>query len=166
MRTLTSLLGNGQKLDGGAMYGNAPKALWSRYSNTPGWAPATVESILASLRHFTAESTLADCGLKFAMFLCEIDQFVLGSRQPPIVGSPATVADRLQDWMQTTGVDGFNLSRTVVPDCLDAFIELVVPVLQERGVYKHAYAPGTYRDKLFGAGPRLPQGHPAAAHRW
>lgn len=33
-RTLTSLLGNSQKLDGGAMFGNAPKALWTR------WAPA------------------------------------------------------------------------------------------------------------------------------
>ena len=45
-------------------------------------------------------------------------------------------------------------------------IDLVVPVLQERGVYKTAYAPGTYRQKLFGAGDRLPEGHPAAALRW
>ena len=31
MRTLTTLLGNSQKLDGGAMFGNAPKALWERW---------------------------------------------------------------------------------------------------------------------------------------
>ncbi|MCZ9739818.1 MBL fold metallo-hydrolase, partial [Pseudomonas aeruginosa] len=31
MRTLTTLLGNSQKLDGGAMFGNAPRALWSRW---------------------------------------------------------------------------------------------------------------------------------------
>jgi hypothetical protein len=38
-----------------------------------------------------------------------------------------------------------------------------VPALQERGRYKRAYAPGTYREKLFGAGPRLAAPHPAAA---
>jgi hypothetical protein len=42
----------------------------------------------------------------------------------------------------------------------------VVPVLQERGLYKTGYAPGTYREKLFGAGRLLPEAHPAAGHRW
>jgi len=40
----------------------------------------------------------------------------------------------------------------------------VVPILQERGLYKRDYAPGTLREELFGH-PRLPQVHPAAAHR-
>jgi FMN-dependent oxidoreductase (nitrilotriacetate monooxygenase family) len=94
-----------------------------------------------------------------------IDRFILGSRQAPIVGSAAQVADALMAWVQEADVDGFNLSRTVLPECLEDFINLVVPVLQERGVYKRDYAPGTYRQKLFGAGDRLPQGHPAAAER-
>ena len=95
-----------------------------------------------------------------------IDRFVLGSRQPPIVGSPDQVADALMLWVEEGDVDGFNLSRTVMPECLETFIALVVPVLQERGVYKTGYAPGTYRQKLFGAGDRLPDGHPAASVRW
>jgi FMN-dependent oxidoreductase (nitrilotriacetate monooxygenase family) len=94
-----------------------------------------------------------------------LEQSVLGSRQPPIVGDPVQVADALQAWMTEADVDGFNLSRTVMPECLEAFIELVVPLLQERGLYKSAYAPGTYREKLFGAAARLPAGHPAAAFR-
>ena len=94
-----------------------------------------------------------------------LEQSVLGSRQPPIVGDPIQVADALQAWMSDADVDGFNLSRTVMPECLEAFIDLVVPVLQERGLYKTAYAPGTYREKLFGAGPRLPAAHPAARYR-
>ena len=94
-----------------------------------------------------------------------LEQFVLGSRQPPIVGDPATVADALQAWMVEADVDGFNLSRTVMPECLEAFIDLVVPVLQERGLYKTAYAPGTYREKLFGEDAHLPATHPAATHR-
>ena len=95
-----------------------------------------------------------------------IDRFVLGSRQPPIVGSPEQVADALMLWVTEGDVDGFNLSRTVMPECLETFIELVVPVLQARGVYKTGYAAGTYRQKLFGAGDRLPDGHPAAEARW
>ncbi len=94
-----------------------------------------------------------------------LEQSVLGSRQPPIVGDPVQVADALQAWMAEADVDGFNLSRTVMPECLEAFINLVVPVLQERGLYKSAYAPGTYREKLFGQGPLLPPTHPAAGHR-
>jgi alkanesulfonate monooxygenase SsuD/methylene tetrahydromethanopterin reductase-like flavin-dependent oxidoreductase (luciferase family) len=95
-----------------------------------------------------------------------IDRFVLGSRQPPILGSPEQVADQLIAWVNEADVDGFNLSRTVVPECLESLIELVLPVLQERGAYKRDYAPGTYRQKLFGRGDRLPDDHPAAAARW
>ena len=94
-----------------------------------------------------------------------LEQSVLGSRQPPIVGDPVQVADALQTWMTEADVDGFNLSRTVIPECLEAFIDLVIPILQERGVYKTAYASGTYREKLFGLGPVLPTAHPAARHR-
>jgi FMN-dependent oxidoreductase (nitrilotriacetate monooxygenase family) len=89
----------------------------------------------------------------------------LGSRQPPIVGSPAQVADTLQAWMVEADLDGFNLSRTVMPEGLESFIDLVIPILQERGLYKTAYAPGTLREKLRGAGPRLPASHAAAAYR-
>ncbi len=90
---------------------------------------------------------------------------LLGSRQPPIVGDPAQVADALEGWVREADVDGFNLSRTVMPECLDAFVELVVPELQRRGIYKTGYAPGTYRAKLFGAGDRLGAEHAAARFR-
>ncbi len=95
-----------------------------------------------------------------------LDRMALGSRQPPIVGSPGRIADELIAWVEEAGVDGFILSRTVTPECFVDFIELVVPELQRRGAYKEAYAPGTLRSKLFGAGDRLPPTHPAAAHRW
>jgi hypothetical protein len=61
-------------------------------------------------------------------------------------------------------VDGFNLSRTVVPECFDDVIDLVVPELQERGAYKRAYREGTLREKLSG-GARLPASHTAARYR-
>ena len=95
-----------------------------------------------------------------------LERMVLGSRQPPIVGSPARVADELIAWVDEADVDGFILSRTVTPECFADFIEFVVPELQRRGAYKTGYAPGTLRAKLFGAGDRMPSTHPAALHRW
>jgi long-chain alkane monooxygenase len=81
-----------------------------------------------------------------------IDSFVLGSRQAPIVGDADQVVEALAGWAAEADVDGFNLSRTVMPECLEDFIALVVPRLQERGMYKREYRVGTYREKLFGAG--------------
>jgi alkanesulfonate monooxygenase SsuD/methylene tetrahydromethanopterin reductase-like flavin-dependent oxidoreductase (luciferase family) len=89
-----------------------------------------------------------------------LEQMVLGSRQPPWIGSAEAIAQKLVDWSEQAGVDGFNLARTVVPDCFDDFIALVVPRLQERGAYKTKYAQGTMRGKLFGR-DRLPATHPA-----
>jgi alkanesulfonate monooxygenase SsuD/methylene tetrahydromethanopterin reductase-like flavin-dependent oxidoreductase (luciferase family) len=94
-----------------------------------------------------------------------LQQMVLGSRQVPMVGSAEQIADRLIEWTQHAGVDGFNLSRTVVPECFDDVIELVIPILQERGAYKTSYRPGPYREKLFGA-PRLSDRHVAASYRY
>jgi len=94
-----------------------------------------------------------------------IDRMVLGSRQPPIIGSIEEVAEELIAWMDQADVDGFNLSRTVTPECLEDVVRLLVPALQERGRYKRGYAAGTYREKLFGAGPLLAAPHPAAGWR-
>ena len=94
-----------------------------------------------------------------------MDRMVLGSRQPPIIGSVDEVAEELIAWMDQADVDGFNLSRTVTPECLEDVVRLLVPALQERGRYKRAYTPGTYREKLFGAGPLLTAPHPAAGWR-
>jgi FMN-dependent oxidoreductase (nitrilotriacetate monooxygenase family) len=94
-----------------------------------------------------------------------MDRMVLGSRQPPIIGSVDEVAEELIAWVDQADVDGFNLSRTVTPECLEDVVRLLVPALQERGRYKRGYAPGSYREKLFGVGPLLAAPHPAATHR-
>jgi FMN-dependent oxidoreductase (nitrilotriacetate monooxygenase family) len=95
-----------------------------------------------------------------------MDQVILGSRWKPIVGSAEQVADALAGLMETTDVDGFNLSRTVMPECVVDFVDLVVPVLQDRGLFKTGYAAGPLREKLYGTGrSRLPPSHPAAAAR-
>lgn len=94
-----------------------------------------------------------------------LEMFALGSRYPVVSGDASQVADQLQGWVAETGIDGFNLTRTVVPECHEAFVDLVVPELQHRGVYKTAYDEGTLRHKLHGDGDRLPTRHAAAAFR-
>ncbi len=94
-----------------------------------------------------------------------IDQMVLGSRMKPIVGSAEQVADRLALWMSEGDIDGFNLARTVAPESLRDFVDLVVPILQERGLFKADYVEGPLRQKLFGGDGRLPSSHPAAQFR-
>lgn len=90
----------------------------------------------------------------------------IGGKGPVIVGSPAQVADAMQAWIEDTGVDGFNLSHTIMPDSHTDFVDLVVPELQRRGVYKTAYQPGTLREKLYGPGrARLGDDHAAAQYR-
>ena len=89
-----------------------------------------------------------------------LEQMVLGSRQAPLVGAAGAVAEALIRWTEDAGVDGFNLSRTVAPECFADFGRLVVPELQSRRAFKTAYRSGSLRQKLFGQA-RLPDSHPA-----
>ncbi len=90
----------------------------------------------------------------------------IGGRSPLVVGSAAEVAEELIAWVDETGVDGFNLAYAVTPETFTDIADLVVPELQTRGRYKHDYAPGTFREKLYGKGrARLPASHPAAQFR-
>lgn len=79
----------------------------------------------------------------------------LGGRGPIIVGSPTEVADQLEEWIDETGVDGFNLTYGIAPGDFSAVIELLIPELQRRGRYPQAYSDGTLRHKLFGQGSRI-----------
>ena len=89
----------------------------------------------------------------------------IGGRSPVIIGSGAEVARQLQEWTDETGVDGFNCAYAVTPGSFADIADLVVPELQERGAFKRDYAPGTFREKLYGHGPRLPDSHPAGTVR-
>lgn len=90
----------------------------------------------------------------------------IGGRGPVIVGSYQDVADAFEDWMRETDVDGFNLAYAVTPETFVDIVDLVVPELRRRGLYKTEYAPGTLREKLYGPGQaRLPESHPAARVR-
>jgi FMN-dependent oxidoreductase (nitrilotriacetate monooxygenase family) len=89
----------------------------------------------------------------------------LGGGGSVVVGGASKVADELEAWAAEADLDGFNLAYAVMPETFSDVVDHLVPELQRRGAFKKAYAPGTYREKLFGRGPRLEENHPAAAHR-
>lgn len=88
-----------------------------------------------------------------------LGELAMGGRYPKIVGDGAEVADELASWIDEGEIDGFNLTRTVVPESYEDFIDIVVPALQDRGRYKTEYAHGSLRNKLFEEGDRLSQRH-------
>ncbi|MDX8237323.1 LLM class flavin-dependent oxidoreductase [Acinetobacter pittii] len=89
----------------------------------------------------------------------------LGGNGPVLVGSAETVSDALQQWVEDTDIDGFNLAYILTHQTFADVVEFIVPELQKRGVYQTSYAQGTLREKLFGAGPYLPENHRGAKYR-
>jgi hypothetical protein len=71
----------------------------------------------------------------------------------------------LQEWVEETDVDGFNLAYALTHETFIDAVDWLVPELQRRGVYKTEYAQGTLREKLFGEGARLASNHPGAGYR-
>ena len=94
------------------------------------------------------------------------EHVAIGGIGPVIVGTPESVADEIEAWVDQTGVDGLNLAFAVSPESFEDVADLLVPELTRRGRYKQAYRPGTLREKLFGAGrARLDAAHPAVRFR-
>ncbi|GAB3960635.1 hypothetical protein GCM10027614_83090 [Micromonospora vulcania] len=71
------------------------------------------------------------------------------------VGTPRQVAERMNHFVQSDAADGFILVPHLTPGGLDEFVDRVVPLLQERGVFRTEYTGTTLRDHL-GLGPARP----------
>ena len=92
-------------------------------------------------------------------------------RPPASVGSDRAssavgeeIADQLQEWVEETDVDGFNLAYAITPGTFEDIVEHVVPVLQARGAYPTEYEPAPSARSCFGRGDRLPEEHHGS--RW
>jgi len=81
------------------------------------------------------------------------------------IGSPATVAQTINTFVQADASDGFILVPHITPGGLDEFADSVVPLLQERGVFRTQYAGSTLREHLGLAPLGAGAGAASAAHR-
>lgn len=73
---------------------------------------------------------------------------VISSGQPTWIGSPADIADQMESWYADGACDGFVVKTPVAPFGLDRFVDLVVPELQRRGLFRKQYEAGTLRGNL------------------
>ena len=67
---------------------------------------------------------------------------------PQFVGTPSMIADQIEAFMDTVGGDGFMLSPIYCPGAIEEFVDLVVPELQQRGLFRKRYKGWTQRDHL------------------
>jgi FMN-dependent oxidoreductase (nitrilotriacetate monooxygenase family) len=84
-----------------------------------------------------------------------------------VAGTPGQIADTMERWVREADVDGFNIAYMLRRHSIAEFAEQVVPELRRRGLLapEGAAAGPTLRERLTGAGPQVPEDHPAARSR-
>ncbi|MFC7540234.1 hypothetical protein ACFQU2_13200 [Siccirubricoccus deserti] len=65
-----------------------------------------------------------------------------------LVGTPEQIVDDMEEWVVAGAADGFNICPPVLPLGLDEFVELVIPELRRRGMFRTEYAGPTLRENL------------------
>src|SRR4051794_7018190 len=78
----------------------------------------------------------------------QLAQLVGGYGGLQMVGTPGEIADTMQEWLEAGASDGFNVMFPTVPAGLDEFVDLVVPELQRRGLFRREYEGSTLREHL------------------
>lgn len=79
--------------------------------------------------------------------LRELLHRLAGGRGHNVVhGTPVQVADTIQEWFENGAADGFNVMPPLYPQLLDEFTSKVVPILQERGLFRTEYSGSTLRE--------------------
>ncbi|MBB3111574.1 FMN-dependent oxidoreductase (nitrilotriacetate monooxygenase family) [Paenibacillus phyllosphaerae] len=100
---------------------------------------------------------LKDLAEREGLTIRKLYQRIAGARgHREIKGTPVQIADQLEEWFVSGAADGFNIMPPYLPGGLDDFVELVVPELQRRGLFRTEYEPGTLRDRLGLARPVHP----------
>jgi alkanesulfonate monooxygenase SsuD/methylene tetrahydromethanopterin reductase-like flavin-dependent oxidoreductase (luciferase family) len=64
------------------------------------------------------------------------------------IGTPAEVADAMQEWFEAQACDGFNITPATLPGGGEDFVAMVVPELQRRGLFRTEYEGRTLRENL------------------
>ena len=128
------------KLDSMVHYDSAIASLSVRSAPTP---PAS--TLMASCRHPETNASksgrqrLIDAAARDKLTVRQLAQRVGGYGGLSFVGTPATIADQMEEWLTSRGSDGFNIMFPYLPAGLDDFVDSVVPELQRRGLFRKEY---------------------------
>ena len=81
-----------------------------------------------------------------------------------LIGSPKTIADKMQEWLEGDACDGFLVVAPYFPGGVETFVHLVIPELQRRGLFRTEYDGKTLRDVMglpVPVNPNFPESHHA-----
>lgn len=96
----------------------------------------------------SARDRMVEYAAKNNVTVRQLAQRVGGYGGLTFVGTPATIADQMEEWLVTNASDGFNIMFPFLPQGLDDFVDKVVPELQRRGIYRKDYEGRTLRENL------------------
>jgi FMN-dependent oxidoreductase (nitrilotriacetate monooxygenase family) len=86
--------------------------------------------------------------LREPLSIRQLAQRIGGYSGLEMIGTPAMIADQMEQWLVEEGSDGFNVMFPYLPGGLDDFVDKVVPVLQARGIFRREYEGATLRENL------------------
>ena len=119
--------------------------------------PVTNTTIQSALENWTRLARSENLSIR------QLSLRAAGARGKSVVkGSPTDIADIMEQWFKSEAADGFNVMPPYLPGALDDFVDLVIPELQKRGLFRTEYEGRTLRENLdlvrpesrYGAGRR------------
>jgi N-acetyl-S-(2-succino)cysteine monooxygenase len=97
----------------------------------------------------TRSALLSETARAEGLTIRQLYQRIAGTRGHfQVIGSAQDAADMMEDWFVTAAADGFNIIPPFFPNGLNDFVELVIPELQRRGLFRTAYEGKTLRENL------------------
>ncbi|MEG0471072.1 MAG: LLM class flavin-dependent oxidoreductase [Solibacillus sp.] len=71
-----------------------------------------------------------------------------GGGHHTLIGTPEEIVDQMEVWLEAGVADGFNLMPPTLPGSLEDFVDLIVPEMQKRGIFRDEYSGHTFREHL------------------
>ncbi|HVE11161.1 MAG TPA: LLM class flavin-dependent oxidoreductase [Paraburkholderia sp.] len=96
----------------------------------------------------SARQRIIDWAQAEQLTIRQLAQRVGGYSGLEMIGTPAMIADQMEQWLVEEGSDGFNVMFPYLPGGLDDFVDKVVPELQRRGIFRREYQGSTLREHL------------------
>lgn len=95
------------------------------------------------------QQMMIDIARKHNFSIRQLYQYIASARGHwTLIGTPEQVVDQLQEWFENEAADGFNILPPTTPAGLNDFVNLIVPELQRRGLFRTAYEGSTLRENL------------------
>jgi len=96
----------------------------------------------------SARDRIVKYGTEKKLTVRQLAEYVGGYAGKSFVGTPAMIADEMEEWLSTGACDGFNIMFHTVPAGVDEFVDNLVPALQARGIFRRDYEGKTLRENL------------------